>query len=139
MNEEGIFILYHMANLFLMADYQACKSICKVNFSYVVDSTLFESNFLRLKALAFEKIYLMYQNEDSDESMEDVCKLEDLEISDQILLLIEAIESVKYSLNITIYSAAKQSILKEANAYSCGLAHFQLGLLYEEHYSQLIT
>ena len=53
-NDEGTFILYHVANLFLSTDYEKCLEVCSVNFSFISNSKLFESNILRFKALALE-------------------------------------------------------------------------------------
>ena len=53
-NDEGTFILYHVANLFLSTDYEKCLEVCSINFSFISNSKLFESNILRFKALALE-------------------------------------------------------------------------------------
>ena len=54
----GTFILYHIANDFLSTDYEKCLRVCSVNFSFVENSQIFESNILRFKALAQESIYI---------------------------------------------------------------------------------
>ena len=88
-NEQGIFILYHVANLFLSTDYEKCLSVCSTNFSSILDNSLFESNILRFKALALEQIFVKYTAVDKDEN------LQDLESIDEIKLILDALEAVK--------------------------------------------
>ena len=37
-NNEGIFILYHVANLFLSTDYEKCYKVCSINFTFISNS-----------------------------------------------------------------------------------------------------
>ena len=57
MNEEGLFILYRIANLFLACDYEGCMRLCKLNFSYSCNGPFFEANFLRYKALCLQMLF----------------------------------------------------------------------------------
>ena len=95
MNNEGLFILYHLANLFLSTDYEKCLKVCSSNFSLISNSFLFESNFLRYKALALEQIFLKYTAEEKDEN------LPDLEQSEVKSLLLDAFEAVKNQIEIS--------------------------------------
>ena len=57
LSAPGRFILYHTANLFLSTNYEKCFKVCSANYSFIANSTIFEGNILRFKALALEHIY----------------------------------------------------------------------------------
>ena len=78
-----------MANLFLSTDYEKCLSVCSIDFSSILDNSLFESNILRFKALALEQIFVKYKADDKDENLQDLGTIE------EIKLILDAIEAVK--------------------------------------------
>ena len=71
-NDEGIFILYHLANLILSTDYEKCYKLCKINFSFISNSHLFETNLLRLKGMALEQIYKKHTTDNRDDNLPDL-------------------------------------------------------------------
>ena len=87
-NNEGTFILYHVANLFLSTDYEKCLEVCSINFTFISNSLLFESNLLRFKGLALEQIFLKHTADDKDEN------LPDLDSITKISFILDAIEVV---------------------------------------------
>ena len=94
-NNEGIFILYHVANLFLSTDYEKCYKVCSINFTFISNSQLFESNFLRFKGLALEQIFLKHTADDKDESLPDIDSIT------KMRLILDAIEAVQNSIKIS--------------------------------------
>ena len=87
-NDEGIFILYHLANLILSTDYEKCYKLSKINFSFISNSHLFETNLLRLKGMALEQIYLKHTADDRDDNLPNLGPIEEMN------LLLDAIEAV---------------------------------------------
>ena len=65
-NTFGKFILYHIANLYLSSDFDKCLHYCYINFSFVENSKVFESNLLRFRALAKEGICIERTSGDID-------------------------------------------------------------------------
>ena len=67
MQIPGKFILLTAANIFLSRDFEYCLRICSTNFSYVANSSLFEGNILRFRALASEQLFsLMRLNQEAN-------------------------------------------------------------------------
>ena len=63
------FILLTAANIFLSRDFEYCLRICSANFAQVTDSSLFEGNILRFRALASEQLFsLMCESEEEGEA-----------------------------------------------------------------------
>ena len=60
---QGKFIIMTAANIFLCQDYEYTLRICSTNFSFVANSSLFEGNILRIKALASEQLFLIREKQ----------------------------------------------------------------------------
>jgi hypothetical protein len=56
-NTTGRFLLYSIASLFLIADYDTSLELANCDFSHVDSSSLFQANILRLKALILEQLF----------------------------------------------------------------------------------
>ena len=54
---EAHFILLVAINFFLSGDYEYCFRVCSRNFTYLVNSPLFEGNVRRFRAMAAEKLF----------------------------------------------------------------------------------
>lgn len=52
MSDAGYFILLFSANIFLTQDFEYCAQITLKNFSFIENTSLFEGNMLRFRALA---------------------------------------------------------------------------------------
>ena len=57
MSDAGYFILLFCANIFLSSDFEYCTQITLKNFSFIENTSLFEGNILRFRALASEQLY----------------------------------------------------------------------------------
>ena len=88
------FILYFVANSFISTDYDKCLKVCSINFSYVANSPLFESNLLRFKALSLEYIFIQRTSDDIEDGQP--------ELSSQkgVNMLLDAFLMVQNSLKI---------------------------------------
>ena len=91
-----------MANLFLSTDYEKCLTVCSINFSSILNNSLFESNILRFKALALEQIFVKYTADDKDENLQDIGTIE------EIKLILDALEALKTQNKITQKSVGSE-------------------------------
>ena len=141
LNAAERFILYHVANLFLSSDYEKCRKVCSTNFSYIANNNLFESNILRFKALALEKLYLQHFKKQQDDVDISIDQIEEISHEKRVELLLDTIEAVQNSISISNLDYESDLILPgiEKIVYGTALAEFQLGCLYEKHVDVLTS
>lgn len=63
---EGQFIIMYVAMTFLTNDYEYSLRMSSTDFSYVANSSIFEGNALRFRALASSKLFEYALNEEGD-------------------------------------------------------------------------
>lgn len=66
MTPEGKFIILMVADTFLCNDYEYSLRISQQDFSYIANTSLFEGNILRFRALASIKLFEFAESEKGD-------------------------------------------------------------------------
>ena len=113
---EGEFILYWVADTYLLNDFEHSLRISTTDFSYVANTALFEANILRFRALASLKLF-QHCDLDNEEN-----------IREEYDYLIKAIESMQNALQI--YSAIDEEGVNQKNNYGMALSNYALGYIY---------
>ena len=129
MTIPGRFILLYAANIFISGDYEYCLSICKHNFSFFTNTSLFEGNILRFKSLAAERLF-QYNNAypNPQERSSFVDRSQQFKQMENLFL---SIESAKNALEI--YRDRISQGDPCPNHYGMALQQYQLGYLYDKY------
>ena len=124
--------MFHAANLFLSTNYEKCRQVCSVNYSFVSNSDIFEANLVRFKALALEQIYQQFNEDIQSLHAEHIKRLTPEQNTE---LLLDAIEATQNAIEITRlnFSKTNMPIGLLPNNHGTALAEFQLGHLYEKY------
>ena len=67
MSSMDRFIIYIVANTYLSNDYEYSLRISTIDFSFIANSSLFEGNILRFRALASLKLFELYLRDNNEE------------------------------------------------------------------------
>ena len=72
------FVIFAVANIFLCKNYEYCLQICRIDYSRLIHSSLFEGNLQRFKALAIMQLAVSHESS-SDSVNSELLNLEQKE------------------------------------------------------------
>ena len=123
MKTEGKFILLMVADTYLANDYEYSLRISTNDFSYFANTSLFEGNILRFRALASIKLF------------EDCLKDDEQNKEAYFSLLTTSIANLENA--IDIYGAKNNFKEFTENHWGLALAYYNLGYIYEKFANDL--